>query len=122
MPWERLPAKAKKTLLHGKGGKSRVLVKYRNRYGRVRTYHANYEGVIPYLQRRHTESESDTQREQIEGWMREVPCPACGGARLKPLCLAVTINGRNIAEVCALSIGDVGRVLPPASSCPSATA
>jgi excinuclease ABC subunit A len=104
VPWERLPAKARKTLLYGKGGKSRVLVKYRNRYGRVRTYHANYEGVIPYLQRRHTESESDTQREQIEGWMREVPCPACGGARLKPLSLAVTINGRNIAEICALSI------------------
>ncbi|MDQ3293969.1 MAG: excinuclease ABC subunit UvrA, partial [Actinomycetota bacterium] len=102
-PWEKLPAKARKTILHGSGGK-KVVVRYKNRYGRVRTYNANYEGVIPYLQRRHTESESDTQREQIEGWMREVPCVACGGARLKPLTLAVTINGRNIAEVCAMSI------------------
>ncbi len=72
-----LPAKQQKLLLHGTGSKKdRVLVKYKNRYGRTRTYHANYEGVIPYLQRRHSEAESDTMREQIEGWMREVPCPA----------------------------------------------
>jgi hypothetical protein len=60
---------------HGVG---KVHVRYKNRYGRTRTYNANYEGVIPYLQRRHTEAESDSQREQIEGYMREVPCPACG--------------------------------------------
>jgi excinuclease ABC subunit A len=105
-PWESLTPKARKVLLFGKPGASRVLVKYRNRYGRTRTYHASYEGVIPYLQRRHIEAESDSMREQIEGWMREVPCQACGGARLKPLSLAVTINGRNIAEVCAMSIRD----------------
>ena len=85
---QTLPAEgAARSLLHGKAGTAKVLVKYRNRYGRTRTYHANYEGVIPYLQRRHTEAESDTMREQIEGYMREVPCPACGGARLKPLSL-----------------------------------
>jgi excinuclease ABC subunit A len=106
-PWRQLTAKQQKTVLYGTGDKKeRVLVKYRNRYGRTRTYHAAYEGAIPYLQRRHSEAESDTMREQIEGWMREVPCAACGGARLKPLSLAVTVNDRNIAEVCAMSIGE----------------
>ena len=108
--WSALPAKAKKLLLYG-AGKQRVLVKYKNRYGRVRTYHASYEGVISYLQRRHTESESDATREQIEGWMREVPCQACGGFRLKPLSLAVTIGGHNISEICSLSIGDAAELL-----------
>ena len=63
---------------------ARCRSRYKNRYGRVRSYTATYEGVVPYLQRRHSESESDSAREQIEGYMREVPCPACGGARLKP--------------------------------------
>ena len=76
-----------------------VKVQYRNRYGRTRSYEAKYEGVVPYLQRRHSEAESDSAREQIEGYMREVPCPECGGARLKPLSLAVTIDGHNIAEI-----------------------
>src|SRR5204863_8892629 len=82
-----------------------------NRYGRVRSYNANYEGIVPYLQRRHSEAESDATREQIEGYMREVPCPACGGSRLKPLSLAVTVDGRSIAEVCDLSIGEAAKVL-----------
>ena len=110
-PWESLPPKARKTLLYGKPGTAKVLVRYRNRYGRTRTYHANYEGVVPYLQRRHVEAESDSMREQIEGWMREVPCQACGGARLKPLSLAVTVNGRNLAEVCDMSIRDAAEFL-----------
>ena len=84
-------------------------VKFRNRYGRVRSYSATYEGAVPWLQRRHTESESDAVREQIEGYMREVPCHACGGARLKPLSLAVTIDGRDIAELCNLSIGEAAK-------------
>jgi excinuclease ABC subunit A len=106
VPWSKLTAKQQKLVLHGTGTKDRVLVRYRNRYGRTRTYHASYEGVIPYLQRRHSEAESDTSREQIEGWMREAPCPACDGQRLKPLSLAVTVNGRSIADVCDLSIGE----------------
>ena len=63
-----------------------------------------FEGVVPWLERRHTESESDRAREQIEGYMREVPCPACGGARLRPASLAVTVGGSNIYEVGELSI------------------
>jgi excinuclease ABC subunit A len=109
-PWSTLNAKQRKVILFGVGG-AKVQVKFRNRYGRVRTYSANYEGVVPYLQRRHTEAESDATREQIEGYMREVPCAECGGARLKPLTLAVTIAGHNIAQVCELSIGDAAEFL-----------
>ena len=77
---------------------------YRNRYGRQRSYTTQFEGVVPWLERRHAESESDRAREQIEGYMREVPCPACEGARLRPASLAVTIGGKNIYEVGELSI------------------
>ena len=68
-------------------------------------------GGLPYLQRRHAEAESDSAREQIEGYMREVPCPECDGARLKPLSLAVTVDGRNIHELCSLSIGEAAELL-----------
>ncbi len=110
VPWSKLSAKAKKVLLYGAGGQ-RVMVKFRNRYGRVRSYSATYEGVVPYLQRRHSEADSDAVREQIEGYMREVPCNACGGSRLKPLSLAVTIDDRNIADLCDMSIGEAAKAL-----------
>jgi excinuclease ABC subunit A len=104
-PWRKLKKAQQKVVLHGAGGKS-LLVKYRNRYGRQRSYHTRYEGVVPWLERRHTESESERAREQIEGYMREVPCPACGGARLQPESLAVTVHGRNIFDVGEVSIAD----------------
>jgi len=109
-PFSSLTAKQRKALLYGTGV-GKVWVRFRNRYGRERTYHANYEGVIPYLQRRHAEADSDAVREQVEGYMREVPCPACGGARLKPLSLAVTIGGHSIADICDMSIGEAAKVL-----------
>ncbi|HLY82061.1 MAG TPA: excinuclease ABC subunit UvrA, partial [Acidimicrobiales bacterium] len=102
-PWRRLKKAEQKVVLYGSGPKQ-VHVQYRNRYGRTRSYHTHYEGVVPYLQRRHSEAESDHMRETIEGYMREVPCPVCGGARLKPESLAVTVDGRNIYELCNLSI------------------
>ena len=101
-PWKKLKKSEQKALLRGTA--KQVHVQYRNRYGRTRSYFTNYEGIIPYLQRRHSEAESDYMREQIEGYMREVPCPECGGARLKPASLAVTVDGRNIFELCNLSI------------------
>ncbi|WP_460601499.1 excinuclease ABC subunit UvrA [Flexivirga lutea] len=104
MPWRALPERAKESLLHGKNHK--VHVKYRNRYGRERSYSTGFEGVIPFVKRRHEETESDWSRDRYEGYMREVPCPACRGARLKPESLAVTIGGRSIAEVCALPISE----------------
>ena len=103
-PWHKLKKADQKVLLFGSGSKQ-VHVQYRNRYGRTRSYHTHYEGVVPYLQRRHSEAESDHMRETIEGYMREVPCPTCEGARLKPESLAVTVDGRNIFELCNMSIG-----------------
>jgi excinuclease ABC subunit A len=102
--WESLSAKAKKAILQGHA--TQVHVRYKNRYGRERSYHTAFEGAIPYVQRRHSEADTDTSRERFEGYMREVPCPACGGARLKPISLSVTLGGKSIAEVAALPIGD----------------
>ncbi|MFN8039394.1 MAG: excinuclease ABC subunit UvrA [Acidimicrobiales bacterium] len=109
-PWRSLAKKHQKLLLYGTGA-GKVTVRYRNRYGRNRVYTAGYEGVIPWLQRRHADAESDNQREQIEGYMREVPCPACGGSRLKPLTLGVTISDHSIADLSAMSIRDAAAVL-----------
>ncbi len=109
VPWQKLPARAKKALLYGHD--TEVHVKYRNRYGRQRSYHTTYEGVIPFIERRHLESDSDASRERFEGFMREVPCAACEGARLKPLSLAVTINGHSIAEIAGLPIGLMAEML-----------
>jgi len=103
-PYRTLTAKQQKVIMHGVSGN--LTVKYRNRYGRTRQYSTEYEGVIPWIKRRHEGAESDWSREQYEGYMREVPCPACEGARLKPATLAVTVNGKHIAEVCRLSIGE----------------
>src|SRR5579884_3411058 len=109
-PWGKLKKSEQKVLLYGSGTKQ-VHVQYRNRYGRTRSYHTHYEGVVPYLTRRHSEADSDHMREQIEGYMREVPCPECDGARLRPESLAVTVSGRNIRELCDMSIGDAAAAL-----------
>ncbi len=108
-PWARLPAAARKALLNGYD--EQVHVRYKNRYGRERSYYTNFEGVIPYIERRHSEAESDSSRERFAGFMREVPCPTCGGTRLKPISLAVTVDGRSIADVCALPIGEMAKLL-----------
>jgi excinuclease ABC subunit A len=103
-PFEKLPKKARDAILHGYG--EQVHVRYKNRYGRERSYYTSYEGVIPWVRRRYAEAESDTSRERFEGFMREIPCPACKGARLKPVVLAVTLGGKSIAEVAAMPIGE----------------
>jgi excinuclease ABC subunit A len=113
-PWERLPAAAQKAVLYGHD--TQVHVRYRNRYGRERSYYASYEGVVPWIERRHAETDSDYSREKYEGYMREVPCPDCAGTRLKPEVLAVTIahpeqGDRSIADLSALSIGEAARWL-----------
>jgi len=102
-PWKKLGKRSRTAVLQGTGTRQ-VHVTYRNRYGRQRSYHTAFEGVVPWLERRHTEAESDRSREQIEGYMREVPCPACGGARLRPASLAVTVGGISIYELGELSI------------------
>jgi len=107
--WSKMSAKHRQLVMTGVT--DNVMVKYRNRYGRVREYSTSYEGIIPWIKRRHESSESDTQREQFESYMREVACPSCKGARLKPANLAVTVNDLHISEVCALSIADSAKFL-----------
>ena len=108
-PWERISPAGQKAILDGHATKVHVIT--RNRYGRQRAYDAQFEGVRKYVERRHTEAESDTSRERFEGFMREVPCPTCKGSRLKPVSLAVLLGGRNIAEVCHLPINEAAEFL-----------
>ena len=108
-PWNKLSAKAQKLVLNGLPGS--ITVKFKNRYGRARQFNTTFEGVIPWIKRRHESAESDWSREQYEGYMREVPCSACNGARLKPSTLAITVNDRNISEVCDMAIADSARFL-----------
>ncbi|EST37891.1 excinuclease ABC subunit A [Streptomycetaceae bacterium MP113-05] len=104
IPWAGLPQRAKKALLNGH--RTRIEVRYRNRYGRERAYTTAFEGAVPFVRRRHQEAETDSSRERFEGYMREVPCPTCEGTRLKPIVLAVTMHGRSIADISAMSISD----------------
>ena len=108
-PWKKIPARSKKVILEGYD--EPIHVQYRNRYGRRRSYYTEYEGVVPYVKRRHAEAETDASRERFEGYMREVPCSACSGSRLKPLTLAVTIEGKSIADIASLPIGEAADVL-----------
>ncbi|WP_448627992.1 excinuclease ABC subunit UvrA [Geodermatophilus sp. URMC 64] len=108
-PWERLPARVQKAVLHG--SPDQVHVRYRNRYGRERSYYAAFEGVLPFLERRHEDTDSDYMRDKYEGYMRDVPCPVCHGTRLKPEILAVKLTGRSIADVTSLSIGEASQWL-----------
>ncbi|MDO8688020.1 MAG: excinuclease ABC subunit UvrA, partial [Dehalococcoidales bacterium] len=92
-----------KLILYGEEGK---LVKHRNRYGRVREHFTGYEGVIPYLERLSQDTPSERTRAEIGRYMMSTPCPVCQGKRLKPESLAVSIDGKNIAEVSALSVDE----------------
>ncbi|MFC2044375.1 excinuclease ABC subunit UvrA [Chloroflexota bacterium] len=88
-------------LLYGEGGDS---FKYRNRFGRVREYFDGFEGIICRMERLHRDTESEHSRAEIERYMMSTPCPVCQGKRLKPESLAVTINGRNIMDVCSMAV------------------
>ncbi|WP_067467435.1 excinuclease ABC subunit UvrA [Nocardia amamiensis] len=107
-PWQDLPPKARKAVLEGSA--DQVHVSYTNRYGRKRSYYADFEGVMPFLQRRMENTESEQMKEHYDGYMRDIPCPVCNGARLRPEILAVTINAngdkKSIADVSDLSIGE----------------
>ncbi len=112
--WRRLPAKVQKAVLYGVN--EQVHVRYKNRYGRERSYYAAYEGVIPFLERRQEATESEYMREKYEGYMREAPCPACQGTRLKPEILAVTLEhktygDKSIADVSGMSVRECSEFL-----------
>jgi excinuclease ABC subunit A len=101
-PWHSLPEYARDAVLFGKDHK--VVVQYRNRFGRERKYSTGFEGAVSYIQRKHLETESDSARDRYEEYMREIPCPECGGARLNPASLSVLVGGRSIADVSRLPL------------------
>ncbi len=103
VPWKKISAKSRDAILHGY--EYEIKMKYKGRYG-TKNYTTGFEGVIPFIHRRHSETDSDYSREKYEAYMRETPCPSCKGARLKPEVLAVTLGGKSIAQVCELSIGE----------------
>jgi excinuclease ABC subunit A len=100
-PWQDLPAEQRDFFLHGTNG-DKVTVRYRNRFGRTRTYTTGFEGIVPNLERRYRETDSEWSREKIEEYMSVVPCPECEGARLRPESRAVLVAGTAIHEFCAL--------------------
>jgi len=101
-PWSKLRKKEKEIFLYGTGGE-RHQVTYTNRFGRRRSYKVRFEGIVNNLERRYEETDSESNRERIEGYMAEQPCPDCEGARLRPESLAVTVGGLSIAEYTELS-------------------
>ncbi|MHA7288567.1 excinuclease ABC subunit UvrA [Arthrobacter sp. MDT3-24] len=99
-PWEKLGNDVRQTVLHGKDHK--VVVQYKNRFGRERKYSTGFEGAIQYVHRKHGETDSEWARDRYEEYMRQIACPACNGARLNPASLSVLINGKSIADVAGM--------------------
>lgn len=108
-PWQKLPNEVRQTVLHGKDHK--VVVQYRNRFGRERKYSTGFEGVVQYVHRKHLETDSEYARDRYEEYMRQIPCPACNGARLNPASLSVLINGKSIAAVAAMPMRECAHFL-----------
>ncbi|HVL63660.1 MAG TPA: excinuclease ABC subunit UvrA, partial [Actinomycetota bacterium] len=102
VPFKKLPKRVRDILLYGT--EDEVHVRYKNRFGRIRAYWTPFEGVIPWLERRHADTDSEYARDRYEQYFRQVPCPECKGARLRPESLAVTVGGKNIFELCQMCI------------------
>lgn len=100
--WKKLPEDVRHSIMYGHDFK--VNVSYRNRWGRMREYSTGFEGVVRTLMRRHDETDSDQMKQYYESYMREVPCQACHGKRLRPEVLAVTVNDQSIADVCDMPV------------------
>ncbi|HKG17412.1 MAG TPA: excinuclease ABC subunit UvrA [Solirubrobacteraceae bacterium] len=119
-PWEDLPQEERDLFLYGTDG-DRIYISYRNRYGRRRSYTTRFEGIVPNLERRYRETDSEYSREKIEEYMSVRPCPECGGARLRPESRAVTVGGKSLPEfthlsaraalewICGLELSEVDR-------------
>ena len=103
-PWEDLPAKVRKGILHGVKG--RVRVDYHTVDGRETYWYIEWHGAIKAIEEKLHDASSDMQREKYQQYFSTIPCPTCGGKRLKPEILAVTINGKSIFDVCNLSARD----------------
>ena len=103
-PWNQLDEDIREAVLHGNNFD--VKVKWKNRYGRELRYTSGFEGVLRYVERKYTETESDWSREKWASYLREIPCPACEGSRLKPEVLAVKVAEKSIHDVVAMSLGE----------------
>jgi excinuclease ABC subunit A len=103
-PWGELPESVQSAIL--RGNDFEVTVKWRNRYGRDMRYSTGFEGVMPYIERKYLEAETDVQRQRFASYLREIDCPVCNGKRLKPEVLAVTVDSMNISDACELSLID----------------
>ncbi len=103
-PWESLHPEVRQAVLHGNNFS--VNVTWKNRFGREMRYSSGFEGVVPYIERQYLNADSDWARAKMTDYLRETPCPACRGQRLKPEVLAVTVGGKSIAEICELSLSE----------------
>jgi len=103
-PWQELEEEVRDAVLHGNNFE--VVVKWRNRYGRDVKYSTGFEGVLPYLERKYHETDSEWSKQRYAEYLREVPCASCEGARLKPEVLAITVSGKSISEVSDMSLAD----------------
>lgn len=107
-PWKKISAKARDAIINGY--EYEIKMKYKGRYG-TKNYTTGFEGVVPFIQRRHSETDSDYSRDKYEAYMRETPCDVCKGARLKPEVLSVTLGNKNISEITELSIMECAEFL-----------
>jgi excinuclease ABC subunit A len=108
MPWKKISVKARDAIINGY--EYEIKMKYKGRYG-TKNYTTGFEGVVPFIHRRHSETDSDYSRDKYEAYMRETPCDVCKGARLKPEVLAVTLGDKNISEITELSIMECAEFL-----------
>lgn len=108
IPWKKISVKARESILNGY--EYEIKMKYKGRYG-TKNYTTGFEGVVPFIHRRHGETDSDYSRDKYEAYMRQIPCHVCYGARLKPEVLAVTIGHKNISEITELSISECAEFL-----------
>jgi len=107
-PWKKISVKAREAIINGY--EYEIKMKYKGRYG-TKNYTTGFEGVVPFIHRRHSETDSDYSRDKYEAYMRETPCDVCKGARLKPEVLAVTLGDKNISEITELSIMECAEFL-----------
>ncbi len=107
-PWKKISVKARDAIINGY--EYEIKMKYKGRYG-TKNYTTGFEGVVPFIHRRHSETDSDYSRDKYEAYMRETPCDVCKGARLKPEVLAVTMGDKNISEITELSIMECAEFL-----------
>ncbi|MDP1851304.1 MAG: excinuclease ABC subunit UvrA [Candidatus Planktophila sp.] len=108
IPWKKISVKAREAIINGY--EYEIKMKYKGRYG-TKNYTTGFEGVVPFIHRRHSETDSDYSRDKYEAYMRQIPCNVCSGARLKPEVLAVTIGNKNISEITELSISECSEFL-----------